>query len=55
MSSIALKSKTYKKEKISLKERFKNYVLSNSAYICGGILAMNGDTRGYYTYKMLLK
>lgn len=57
MSTVALKSKAYKKaeEKTTLIERFKKYVMDNLPLICGGIIAMNGQANGYYTYKMLLK
>lgn len=64
MSSVALKTasntktstkNTETKTKDSLSVKFKKYIMANLPMICGGILAMNGQTNGYYTYKMLLK
>lgn len=55
MSTAAIKANTNTKIKSSLSVKFKKYIKENLPMICGGILAMNGQTNGYYTYKMLLK
>lgn len=41
--------------KVSMMERFKNYLLENSAEIVSGMMALNGNTNALRTYLMLKK
>lgn len=47
------KAFTESKKNVSLTERFKNYVMENSAIIVGGMMALNGNTNAYRVYRML--
>ena len=40
-------------KKVSLTERFRNYVAENSAVIVSGIAMLNGNTNAYRVYRML--
>lgn len=61
MSTIALKKTGYKSfsgsgKKLSLTERFKNYVMENCAVIVSGMMMMmmmTGNTNAYSMYQML--
>ena len=58
MSTIALKKTGYKSfsgsgKKLSLTERFKNYVMGNCAVIVSGMMMMTGNTNAYSMYQML--
>lgn len=57
MSTITMNKTGYKafpgtERKISLKERFQNYVIENSAIIFSGLTMLNGGN-AYNVYKML--
>lgn len=41
------------KHKMSLKERFVNYMRENGAEIACGMIAMNGDSHAYRLYELL--
>ena len=40
-------------DKVSLKERFVNYIMENSYIIIGGLSALNGNANAYKMYVMM--
>ena len=57
MSTITMNKTGYKTaaagRKVSLMERFKNYLAENRATIIGGLTMMNGSGNAYEVYRML--
>ena len=40
-------------DKVSLKERFVNYIMENSDIIIGGLSILNGNTNAYRMYSIM--
>lgn len=60
MSTIALNRTNHKSfakadERMTLSERFRNYLAENSAVIVSGMMALNGDSNAYKIYNLLKK
>ncbi len=54
MSTIAINKNNYvvREEKVSLKERLRNYFKENGKMITTGLLLMNGNVDAYQLYRL---